>query len=118
MNQKTIAVLFGGCSPEYDVSLASAYSVLCHMDRQKYKPFPVGITPEGDWYAFSGALEKISADQWQNSTDCTPVAFSPSRSDRNLLLLRPEGARTSVHRRRVPRSARKKRRGWNAAGYV
>ena len=92
MNQKIIAVLFGGCSPEYGVSLASAYSVLCHIDRTRFKPLPIGITQEGDWYAFSGALEKISTDQWQNSADCTPVAFSPSRSDRNLLLLRPEGA--------------------------
>ncbi len=92
MNQKTIAVLFGGCSPEYAVSLASAYSVLCHIDRARFKPLPIGITPEGDWYAFSGALEKISSDQWQNSADCTPVAFSPSRSNRSLLLLRPEGA--------------------------
>ncbi|HQQ40069.1 MAG TPA: D-alanine--(R)-lactate ligase, partial [Clostridia bacterium] len=91
MNQKTIAVLFGGCSPEYGVSLASAYSVLCHMDLQKYKPFPVGITPEGDWFAFGGEFEKISSDQWHNSADCTPAAFNPGRTGRSLLLLRPDG---------------------------
>lgn len=91
MNQKTIAVLFGGCSPEHSVSLASAYSVLCHMDSQKFKPFPVGITPEGDWYAFSGDYAKISTNQWHNSEDCTPVAFNPSRASRSLLLLCPEG---------------------------
>lgn len=91
MNQKTIAVLFGGCSPEYGVSLASAYSVLCHMDLQKYKPFPVGITPEGDWFAFEGEFEKISSDQWHNSADCTPAAFNPGRTGRSLLLLRPDG---------------------------
>ena len=91
MNQKTIAVLFGGCSPEYGVSLASAYSVLCHMDLQKYKPFPVGITPEGDWFAFRGEFEKISSDQWHNNADCTPAAFNPGRTGRSLLLLRPDG---------------------------
>lgn len=91
MNQKTIAVLFGGCSPEYGVSLASAYSVLCHMDMQKFKPFPVGITPDGDWFAFHGDFEKISSDQWHNNVDCTPVAFSPSRTSHSLLLLYQDG---------------------------
>ena len=32
---KKILVLFGGCSPEYVVSLQSAYSVLRHMDRDR-----------------------------------------------------------------------------------
>ncbi|MEA5049339.1 MAG: D-alanine--D-serine ligase VanG [Eubacteriales bacterium] len=91
MNQKTIAVLFGGCSPEYGVSLASAYSVLCHMDMQKFKPFPVGITPDGDWFAFHGDFEKIFSDQWHNNVDCTPVAFSPSRTSPSLLLLCQDG---------------------------
>lgn len=44
---KQILVLFGGCSPEYSVSLASAYGVLTHMDRSLYQPIPVGITRRG-----------------------------------------------------------------------
>ena len=44
---KQLLVLFGGCSPEYSVSLASAYGVLTHMDRSLYQPIPVGITREG-----------------------------------------------------------------------
>ena len=35
MEKKRIAVLFGGCSPEYGVSLESAHSVMTHMDRRK-----------------------------------------------------------------------------------
>ena len=34
-SQKTIAVIFGGCSSEYSVSLQSAYAVISHMDREK-----------------------------------------------------------------------------------
>lgn len=30
--RKKIAVIFGGCSPEYSVSLQSAYAVISHMD--------------------------------------------------------------------------------------
>ena len=31
-NRKKIAILFGGCSSEYEVSLQSAYAVAAHMD--------------------------------------------------------------------------------------
>ena len=56
MNEKkTIAVVFGGCSPEYNVSLESAAGVLTHLDRDRFTPVPVGITQQGDWFLFSGA---------------------------------------------------------------
>ena len=35
--KKKIAVLFGGNSTEYEVSLQSAYSVLKNMDKEKYE---------------------------------------------------------------------------------
>ena len=37
--RKKIAVIFGGCSPEYSVSLQSAYAVISHMDTEVYTPF-------------------------------------------------------------------------------
>ena len=37
---KNILVLFGGCSPEYEVSLHSAASVLEHMDKAAGGPSP------------------------------------------------------------------------------
>ena len=36
MNKKTIAVIFGGESPEYSVSLQSATSIITALDRNKY----------------------------------------------------------------------------------
>ena len=44
MKPMDILVLFGGCSTEYGVSLESAHAVLSHMDPEKYRPIPVGIT--------------------------------------------------------------------------
>ena len=38
MDKRTVAVLFGGCSSEYSVSLASAQAVVQHMDRERYTP--------------------------------------------------------------------------------
>ena len=42
MKKKKIAVLFGGHSSEYGVSLQSAYAVMTHMDRDKYDIIPIG----------------------------------------------------------------------------
>lgn len=83
--KKKIAVLFGGCSPEYSVSLQSAYAVISNMNKQKYIPVLVGITKQGDWYLFNGDCEKIISDTWYHSDFCVPVAVSPSRSDHALL---------------------------------
>lgn len=92
MCKKTIAVIFGGCSPEYEVSLQSAYSVLQHLDPQKYNVIPVGITRQGDWYRYCGKLENIPADiWWQVPRHLVRVAVSNSRSVRGLIELRNTG---------------------------
>ena len=46
---KNVLVIFGGCSPEYGVSLQSAAAVIRNIDRDKYMPVLVGITKAGDW---------------------------------------------------------------------
>lgn len=92
MSEKiTVAVLFGGCSPEYSVSLESVYGVISHMDREKYVPILVGITPDGAWFHYTGDIRKIPEDTWYDPYDCTPVAVSPNRNAHELLLLRDSG---------------------------
>ncbi len=49
MNKLSVCILFGGISPEHEVSLRSAESVLNNIDQSKYNVFPVGITKEGKW---------------------------------------------------------------------
>lgn len=72
---KKIAVIFGGCSSEYEVSLQSAYAVLKNMDRNQYKPIAVGITREGDSCLFEGDISKIPADTWQRDEMCYPAGI-------------------------------------------
>ena len=84
-SQKNIAVIFGGRSPEYGVSLQSAYAVIRHMDRKAYDPVLIGITKQGDWFWFHGNIEKIADDTWHNDADCTPAAVSPSCSEQAIL---------------------------------
>lgn len=83
--KRKIAVVFGGCSPEYSVSLQSAHAVIRCMEKLEVEPVLVGITKAGDWFHFRGDIEKIPADTWQNEADCVPAAVSPSRSDHALL---------------------------------
>lgn len=53
MKRLKIAVLFGGCSPEYSVSLQSAAAVLQNMDSSQYEAVMVGISKTGDWYSYA-----------------------------------------------------------------
>lgn len=63
-----IAVIFGGKSSEYGVSLQSATSVLKHLDKKQYEIYPIGITQQGTWYYYTGDYASIEADMWQQ--DC------------------------------------------------
>lgn len=83
--KKKIAVIFGGCSQEYEVSLQSAYAVISHMDKTKYTPVLIGITKQGDWFFFHGDIEKIKSDTWHTSMDCVSAVISPNRSNPSLL---------------------------------
>ena len=86
MKKYNVAVLFGGCSPEYSISLESAHAVITHMDRTKYSPVLVGISPKGNWLHFTGAVEKIKQDTWNNPDDCAPALVSPDRDAPGLLV--------------------------------
>lgn len=90
MRRFKIAILFGGCSPEYSVSLQSAYSVIRHIDTDKFMPVLIGISSKGNWYRFDGDLEKIVSDTWCNSSDCLPAAISPDRGAHTLLVFHPD----------------------------
>ena len=86
--RKRIAILFGGCSPEYGVSLQSAYSVITHLDREKYEPVLIGISNAGDWFQYVGEIEKIPADTWCNEEDCIPVVVSPNRTVHGIITIK------------------------------
>ena len=91
---KTILFLFGGVSSEYAVSLESAQAVLTHLDQSKFRPLMVGITKDGQWLHYTGAVDAIGADRWQNA-DCVPCTLVLHRGARQLLLLDGTGATRS-----------------------
>ena len=85
MNKLSVCVLFGGMSPEHEVSLRSAESVLNNMNPEKYNIFPVGITKDGDWILFGGKdYSMLPAGTWLDCPDNRRAAISPIR-DQGLL---------------------------------
>ncbi len=95
--RKRVAVIFGGHSSEYEVSLQSAFSVLQNMNENKFEVFPVGITREGEWYHYTGGLEQIRDNSWaEKKENLHSVAVSQSRQAPGFLVF--DGGRC----RRIP----------------
>lgn len=86
MERKKTAVIFGGNSTEYEVSLQSAYAVLTHLDSLKYDIIPIGITRKGEWYQYRGETEKIADNTWiADRKNLHPILFSPDPSVKGFL---------------------------------
>lgn len=80
MKKLSVCILFGGISPEHEVSLRSAESVLNNIDHNKYNVFPVGITKEGDWILYMGKdYSKLPTGEWRSCPENRRAAISPVR---------------------------------------
>ena len=80
MKKINVCVLFGGISPEHEVSLRSAQFVLNSLNPEKYNVFPVGITQKGDWILYGGKdYASLPDGSWQNHPDNRKAAISPIR---------------------------------------
>lgn len=75
MKKIKLAVLFGGQSSEYSVSLHSAASMLRNLNRDKYDLSLVGITKEGRFLEYTGDIDHIEHDTWNTPEMTTPVAW-------------------------------------------
>ena len=96
MEKKKIAVIFGGCSPEHTVSLASAAAVIRNIDAEKYEVIQLGITEGGEWFRFYGSPDDIEANTWRaDRTKCIPAVISPDRDQHGILEFRLSGVRTT-----------------------
>ena len=45
-----IAVIFGGRSGEYEVSMKSAAAIVKNLNREKYEVYPIAMTKDGHWW--------------------------------------------------------------------
>lgn len=83
---RTIMVLFGGRSPEYPVSLRSAYNIIQGLRTAGFAVVPVGITQSGEWLRHEGSDQAIVDDKWQASAqDNRGVNLAPVFSPRSFI---------------------------------
>ena len=82
MNKMKVAVLFGGCSEEHDVSIKSAVEIAASIDTEKYDLFYIGITNSGVWEL----CETVGAD-WEEHVKARAV-LSPDQEMHGLLMLK------------------------------
>lgn len=75
---KTVVILFGGKSSEYEVSLSSASAVYANIDKTKYDVRLIGITREGKFFLFEDDFELVGKDEWMNGR-VYPVSLDLSR---------------------------------------
>jgi D-alanine-D-alanine ligase len=78
---KNILVLFGGVSPEHDISKESVANVLNALNG--HTVIPVYITQNGKWLMYDGKLDNIHGINWEKFG--TPAILSPDRVNRGLL---------------------------------
>jgi len=80
VKKTNVCILFGGISPEHEVSLRSAESVLNNIDKEKYNIFPVGITKEGDWILYGGTdYSLLPSGEWREHPANRKATISPVR---------------------------------------
>ncbi len=85
--KKTVAIIFGGCSSEYEISLVSATSVIRNVNRDKYNILLIGITKNGDFYLYNGDINDIEKDKWLNESKIQKITISTNRSDHGIIIL-------------------------------
>lgn len=94
MSKTTVAVLFGGCSTEHEVSRVSAASVIQNIPQDKYDVVPVGITREGRWLLFSGETAELPDGSWEQNPANRPAFISPDRTVHGILAQTETGLET------------------------
>lgn len=82
-----VCVIFGGQSPEHDISCLSAASVIRNLDKDKYKIITIGITKKGQWYLYKGKTDSIENGEWKkDKKNLTPAIISPDAHDKAIIV--------------------------------
>jgi D-alanine-D-alanine ligase len=63
MPRLSIGLLFGGESPEHEVSIVSARSIAAHLDPARFEVRPMGIARNGVWVMNGDPLARLAAGE-------------------------------------------------------
>lgn len=90
------AVIYGGTSREYRLSLASAAEIVRNIPEDTYEIICIGITKKGRWLYFPGDPEEIADGTWELNPDCVSAIISPDPFHRGIITM--ENGETSFRR--------------------
>lgn len=82
MGKRNLAVIFGGCSSEHEISCVSVVTVANAVNREHFDVILIGITKEGHWLLVD-SVSDIEDGTWRNSK--TRVILSPD-TEKELIL--------------------------------
>jgi len=87
--KKSVAVFFGGISPEHEVSVITGLQVLANLNREKYTVIPVYVTKAGIWYTGDNLFtSQIYKDLASIPTYCQEVYFGTSNNEKFGLIIK------------------------------
>ncbi len=81
--KRTVAVIFGGKSPEHEISKISAKTIVSHMSEEQYDVIPVFITKDGEWLLYDGQIDNMLTGQWEKYA--VKAVISPDTAHHGLL---------------------------------
>ncbi len=83
---KELCVIFGGQSPEHEISRKSVTSILNNLNKEKYNITTIGITKNGEWYLYGGDYSKIENGDWEKDRTNKKAFLSPDASDKAIIV--------------------------------
>lgn len=87
MSKIRLCVIFGGQSPEHNISCISAASVIKNLNTDKYKISTIGITKKGEWFLYSGKYDKIGTGEWiKDKKHLKKAIISPNSKDKSIIV--------------------------------
>lgn len=87
MQKTKLAVIFGGKSSEYLISLHSATSIIKNIPTDKFDITLIGITEEGKWLYFPGNVEEVDNNTWFKNPGCCEMILSPNATLKGFVKL-------------------------------
>ena len=93
---RSVLILFGGASPEHEVSRRSAASVLENINREKNQVHTVGITKNGCWYYTGAPADEIRSGAWERNAGNIPAMLDYTSEKNGLLLFTNPIQRTEI----------------------
>ena len=84
--KKNLCVIFGGKSPEHEISRKSVTSILNNLNKEKYNITTVGITKNGEWLLYSGDYSKIENGDWEKEKSNKKAILSPDAGDKAIIV--------------------------------